>query len=499
MPRISGSTLGTGRDVARREPSRSALAPPASIRGGAGTREVPAPSERRDRSPAPSPAPRPRTPLARVRRRTDVLVLAGATLTAALLVVPVLVAVVAALVLWWARRRRGGSAVTTVEAGATCLAGALALAAATSTSVLVAPVEEPLRLVTAVAVLAGALVAGRLVVRLVRGPVRVVRLVAPRPASRPTRPEVGSTRHLEVVATVGVAAARSGEAAPALADALVGRPEELAAVVSDLGADAVVLAPGTLAEADVAALGRALGALEVPLVVVLDGVLEGRVSVGSSPAAYGRTLVTVAPHGASATLRRVAGLLDRTVAALLLLAALPLLALLALWVRVDSPGPALFRQERVGRAGRLFTIHKLRTMHVDADRRLPALVVDNEADGALFKIRADPRVTRAGRWLRRSSLDELPQLWDVVRGEMSLVGPRPALPHEVEAYDAVARHRLSVKPGITGPWQVNGRSDLPWSTAVELDVAYADNHSIAGDLVICVQTVSAVVRAKGAY
>jgi len=198
--------------------------------------------------------------------------------------------------------------------------------------------------------------------------------------------------------------------------------------------------------------------------------------------------------------RRVAkAVFDRVGAALLLTAFAPVLAAVALAVRLDSPGPVLFRQVRVGRYGRAFQIYKFRTMHVDAERRLAEVRHLNEQDGVLFKIRDDPRVTRVGRYLRRFSLDELPQLFNVLGGTMSLVGPRPPLPREVAAYPADARRRLAVRPGMTGLWQVSGRSDLPWEEAVRLDLRYVENWSLTLDLVILLRTLTAVWRGAGAY
>jgi len=190
---------------------------------------------------------------------------------------------------------------------------------------------------------------------------------------------------------------------------------------------------------------------------------------------------------------------ERTAAALALMVLAPTLAALMLAVRLDSSGPAIFRQTRVGKADRLFPMWKLRTMTVDAEQRRHELHHDNEVDGNLFKIRQDPRVTRMGRFLRRTSLDELPQLVNVVRGHMSLVGPRPALPAEVAAYESEVRRRLVVKPGITGLWQVSGRSDLSWEETVRLDQSYVDNWSLRLDLAILVRTVRAVLGQKGAY
>jgi exopolysaccharide biosynthesis polyprenyl glycosylphosphotransferase len=220
--------------------------------------------------------------------------------------------------------------------------------------------------------------------------------------------------------------------------------------------------------------------------------LRPRVSHG------GTVLELGAPH--ATVLRWIGkGLLDRVGALVLLVVASPLLVMLWAAVRLDSPGPGLFVQTRVGLGGRPFRMYKLRSMHRDAESALDALLDDNECDGTLFKIRRDPRVTRVGYWLRRSSLDELPQLLNVLRGEMSLVGPRPALPSEVATYDEVARRRLVVKPGITGLWQVSGRSDLLWDESVRLDLYYADNWRLLDDLSIAARTVRAVTRARGAY
>ena len=190
---------------------------------------------------------------------------------------------------------------------------------------------------------------------------------------------------------------------------------------------------------------------------------------------------------------------DRVLAALVLIPLLPVMLGVAMAVKRDSPGPVIFRQDRVGRDGRHFTMLKFRTMHVDADETVQELADLNESDGVLFKVRRDPRITRLGRILRRYSLDELPQLVNVMRGHMSLVGPRPALPSEVVRYDEDPRRRLAVKPGLTGLWQVSGRSDLSWSDTVRLDLLYVDNWSISLDLVILCRTVKAVLGHRGAY
>jgi exopolysaccharide biosynthesis polyprenyl glycosylphosphotransferase len=190
------------------------------------------------------------------------------------------------------------------------------------------------------------------------------------------------------------------------------------------------------------------------------------------------------------------------VAALLLVILLsPLLVFVSCWIASGSRGPVLFRQTRVGADGRHFTVFKFRTMVVDAEERLAALKELNESDpgGLLFKMRNDPRVTRAGRFLRKYSLDELPQLFNVLRGDMALVGPRPPLPSEVAEYGNDVRRRLMVRPGITGLWQVSGRSDLTWDESVRLDLYYVENWSPALDISILWKTLFAVLRGGGAY
>ncbi|MGF4042262.1 sugar transferase [Paenarthrobacter nitroguajacolicus] len=204
------------------------------------------------------------------------------------------------------------------------------------------------------------------------------------------------------------------------------------------------------------------------------------------------------PHysGGKHTLKR---LMDITVSASALLVLSPILLLLAAIVHQDSPGPVLFRQERVGRRGTTFHMLKFRSMVVDAESRLEELSTQDEGAGVLFKIRGDPRVTRCGRWMRKYSLDELPQFWNVLVGNMSLVGPRPPLAREVSGYERHTHRRLLIKPGITGLWQINGRSDLPWDEAVRLDLYYVENWSIAGDLMIMWRTFRAMIQPSGAY
>ncbi|GAA1467006.1 sugar transferase [Microbacterium thalassium] len=177
----------------------------------------------------------------------------------------------------------------------------------------------------------------------------------------------------------------------------------------------------------------------------------------------------------------------------------PVFAVIALLIRFDDGGPVIFRQERVGVGGSTFTMLKFRSMVVDAEARLASLADRSEGNGVLFKMRHDPRITRVGRVLRRFSLDELPQLWNVLRGDMSLVGPRPPLPSEVESYEGHETRRLISKPGITGLWQVSGRSDLSWEESVRLDLYYVENWSFTGDLLLVMRTVVQLFRHDGAY
>jgi exopolysaccharide biosynthesis polyprenyl glycosylphosphotransferase len=190
---------------------------------------------------------------------------------------------------------------------------------------------------------------------------------------------------------------------------------------------------------------------------------------------------------------------DKVAAAAALLVLAPLFAAIVLTIRFREGGPVLFRQTRVGKNGHKFTVFKFRTMVVDAEQQKAQLAEHNEHNGVLFKIRSDPRITPTGAWLRRHSLDELPQLFNILFGDMSLVGPRPPLPEEAAKYGDYVRRRLAVKPGLTGLWQVNGRSDLSWEESVRLDLRYVENWSFALDLQILWKTWSAVARGSGAY
>ena len=191
--------------------------------------------------------------------------------------------------------------------------------------------------------------------------------------------------------------------------------------------------------------------------------------------------------------------LDVCVAGTLLLLLLPVFLLLALLIRMDTPGPILFVQRRVGWGGQEFPFFKFRSMVSDAEQRRCALEALNERSGPVFKMRRDPRVTHVGRMLRRYSLDELPQLLNVLRGDMSLVGPRPALPTEVELYSPEQRQRLAVSPGLTGLWQVSGRANLSFEESIALDLHYVQHQSLWLDLHILLLTLPAVMRAEGAY
>ncbi|MGH4019207.1 MAG: sugar transferase [Pseudonocardiaceae bacterium] len=214
---------------------------------------------------------------------------------------------------------------------------------------------------------------------------------------------------------------------------------------------------------------------------------------------YGLTLLRVSQPTFSGGRWVFKAAIDRTAALLALLVLAPVLLAVALAIKLEDRGPVLFRQQRVGKAGLIFLVIKFRSMTVDAEARLAALAAANEAAGPLFKLRADPRVTRVGAFLRRYSLDELPQLVNVLAGHMSVVGPRPPLPAEVECYGFDARRRLLVRPGLTGLWQVSGRSDLSWEETVRLDLRYVENWSLAMDAVILWKTAAAVLRGNGAY
>ena len=279
---------------------------------------------------------------------------------------------------------------------------------------------------------------------------------------------------------------------------VLGRPADVEAVARSCAVDWVVIAPGAaLSVYDVRRLTWQLERARVPVSVATDlnGVMPHRVE----PVVVGRRmLLDVSSPKPSSLGLWGKDLLDRVGGLALLLLASPLLVVLMAMVKLDSRGPAFFRQVRAGRNGHPFTMIKLRTMVVDAEERLDELRELNEGAGLLFKIGDDPRVTRLGRALRKLSLDELPQLINVLKGEMSLVGPRP-LPADDGDYLGDVRRRLLVRPGITGLWQVSGRSDLSWDEAVRLDLYYVDNWSLTYDLSILWRTIWVVLKRKGAY
>jgi exopolysaccharide biosynthesis polyprenyl glycosylphosphotransferase len=278
---------------------------------------------------------------------------------------------------------------------------------------------------------------------------------------------------------------------------VVGAIADVVQVVADRAAEVVVVT-GTSVHGEALrrlswAIGRAGAHLVVaPNLVEVDG---PRLSV--RPTA-GLSLLEVEVD--QPRRRLIAkSVLDIAVTSLAALVALPVVLISALAIKLDSRGPVFYRQTRVGVDGRTFTIFKLRTMYVDADRRRAELAELSEGNDVLFKMREDPRVTRVGRVLRRYSVDELPQLWNVIRGDMSLVGPRPPLESEVADYHDRVQRRLHVKPGLTGLWQVSGRSDLDWDESVRLDLRYVDNWSVAMDLMILWKTGRAVLAGTGAY
>lgn len=280
---------------------------------------------------------------------------------------------------------------------------------------------------------------------------------------------------------------------------LVSDIDGAAAAAARLGVDAVVIAgelPG--GRTAVRSLGWDLERVGVELVVSspLIGVDQLRVRhrpVGTLPLMH----VELPEYfGARRSLKRV---LDAVAAAIGLVLLLPVFAVIAAMIKAQDGGPVFFRQTRVGQNGTRFQIVKFRTMDVRAEAMKAALSAQNEGAGPLFKLKHDPRVTPIGRVLRRFSLDELPQLWNVLVGNMSLVGPRPALPDETNEYGRHEDRRLLVRPGITGLWQVSGRSDLSWEKGVDLDLNYVENWTLFRDLTILARTASAVLRSHGAY
>lgn len=273
---------------------------------------------------------------------------------------------------------------------------------------------------------------------------------------------------------------------------------EVVPLVAELGADTVAVCGSASAEpGELRRLAWQLEGTGVDLVVApqLTDIAGPRVHIRP---VEGLPLLYVEEPTLSGVAWLFKNLMDRVVAALGLIISAPLFIAIAIAIRMGDKGPVFFRQARVGREGNTFRVWKFRTMYTDAEERLAALVDQNESDGLLFKIKNDPRVTPIGRFLRASSLDELPQMINVLLGEMSLVGPRP-LPAEDGDFLGDVRRRLLVRPGMTGLWQVSGRSELSWDDAVRLDLYYVDNWSLTFDLTILWRTIGVVLRTKGAY
>ncbi len=280
---------------------------------------------------------------------------------------------------------------------------------------------------------------------------------------------------------------------------VLGTPEQVLAAVDATGAHTVAIVSNPdLAGHQLRRLSWALEERKVDL-LVSPGIIEvagPRLSIRPVAGLSLLHLEKPSAHGGKMLLKAT---FDRTLGLLLLAASSPLLLSVALAIRATSRGPVLFRQTRVGVDGEEFSIFKFRSMVDDAEQRLIDLSDQSQGNGVLFKMHRDPRITRIGALLRRYSLDELPQLLNVARGEMSLVGPRPPLPSEVATYDSDAVRRLRVRPGMTGLWQVSGRSDLTWEESLRLDLRYVDNWTIGMDLTILWRTFRAVILGAGAY
>jgi exopolysaccharide biosynthesis polyprenyl glycosylphosphotransferase len=321
---------------------------------------------------------------------------------------------------------------------------------------------------------------------LVIGPARAVDMVARRVSTHP------ETR----LALVGYLSAEGEAEAKELPR--LGAPGDISRVAREHAIERVVVSEGQMSEPDAEQLieeckdeGLALTFLPQHYGLLGPGIELNRLA--ELPVLDFRFSD---PPRSTLAMKRV---MDVVVSALLLVLLSPLLAGVALWILIDDGRPVCFRQRRAGKEGAPFTMVKFRTMVTDAEQRLPELVDIENLDQPAFKIPDDPRVTRSGRWLRRTSIDELPQLWNVLRGQMSLVGPRPEEESVVALYDERQRGRLAVKPGITGPMQVYGRSDLTFEERLAMERDYLDNLSLLTDLAILLRTPRAMVRGEGAY
>jgi exopolysaccharide biosynthesis polyprenyl glycosylphosphotransferase len=277
-----------------------------------------------------------------------------------------------------------------------------------------------------------------------------------------------------------------------------GEVSRLEDAIRDSGAECVFVATSAVTPEEMVKVTKMAreGRAEVRLSSMISDIVSTRLMVQPVGNVITLSLKPVRLTGAQALTKRA---LDVTLSSLALLVTAPFLAVMAAAIKITSRGPVFFRQERVGHHGHHFFMLKFRTMVAGADAMLDSLRDQNEATGPLFKLRDDPRITRVGRLLRRFSLDELPQFLNVLRGDMSVVGPRPPLPAEVALYEDWHYGRLEVRPGITGLWQVRGRSHLPFDDYVRLDLYYIENWSLAFDLFILLKTVPAVLSGRGAF
>jgi exopolysaccharide biosynthesis polyprenyl glycosylphosphotransferase len=278
-----------------------------------------------------------------------------------------------------------------------------------------------------------------------------------------------------------------------------GGVDDLVSACEETGADVVIVGGGGYSTSmALRRIGWAIEGRSIELVVVpgLIDVAGPRIHMRH---VSGLPLVHVEEPQVSRAGGWAKRVFDVVIASLMLLVLSPLMLLIALATKLQDGGPIFYRQERSGRGGERFQMTKYRSMIVDADRRIDDLMDFNDVDDVLFKMHNDPRITKVGKLLRRWSFDELPQLFDVIRGNMSLVGPRPPLPREVEQYPPDMHRRLLVRPGLTGLWQVSGRSDLSFDEAIRMDLYYVDNWSIVGDVIIILKTVRAVLKGSGAY
>jgi exopolysaccharide biosynthesis polyprenyl glycosylphosphotransferase len=280
---------------------------------------------------------------------------------------------------------------------------------------------------------------------------------------------------------------------------VLGTAESLRRIADEVHADVVFLAGGAFDSArDLRTMAWDLESEDLQIVVA-PGVTDVAGERIQMRPVGGLPLIHLEKPRSARALRLAKRSFDVAVSLVLLVVTAPVVAYAGLRVWLHDRGPILFRQVRVGHDGEQFSCLKLRTMVPDAEAHLAELQQEQSYDGGLFKVPQDPRITPPGQWLRRFSIDELPQLVNVLRGDMSLVGPRPPLPDEVEQYDEAMRRRLRVRPGMTGLWQISGRSDLAWDEAIRLDLYYVDNWSMLQDLVILARTVGAVLKGNGAY